>query len=99
MTEIPFSLIFDNVLLSSLGPEIPVRLKLLSDAKVNINSKISSFGINNALVELLLKFEFEVLVYIPLITKSEKIEISIPIYTSLIEGDVPSIAFGEQLLA
>lgn len=99
LTEIPFSLIFDNVLLSSLGPEIPVRFKLLSDAKVNINSKISSFGINNALVELLLKFEFEVLVYIPLITKSENIEISIPIYSSLIEGDVPSIAFGEQLLA
>lgn len=94
--EIPFSLIYDNVLLSSLGPNIPIRYKLLTDAKVNMISNVSSFGINNALVELLLEFEFDVLIYIPLNSKSEKITMNIPIYSSIIEGEVPSIAFGEH---
>lgn len=94
--EIPFSLVYDNVLLSSFGPSIPIRYKLLTDAKVNMISKVSSFGINNALIELLLEFEFDVLIYIPLNSKSDKITMNIPIYSSIIEGNVPSIAFGEH---
>lgn len=94
--DIPFSLVFDNPLISFIGPNIPISIKLIADVLVDVHSKVSSFGINNALIEILIDFEFEILIFVPLSVTSEKIDIDFPIYSSLFEGEVPSIAFGEH---
>lgn len=94
--EIPFSLVFDNPLLGSLGPSIPICFRLIGNVTSNLESKVSSFGMNNALIELYVHITLDSLVYVPLICQSETINVDLPIYSSLIEGNIPSIALGNH---
>ena len=96
ISEIPFSLIYENPLIASLTPNVPIKYKFTSNVIVDMKSNVVPFGYNNALIEILLDFEFDVFLYIPLKAINEKIKIDIPIYSMIIEGDVPSFAYGEH---
>ncbi len=96
VTEIPFSLIFDNPFLATLGPTIPICFRLMGDVKTDLISKVSSFGLNNGLIELLIQVEIKSMVYVPLLSTSEIIQVELPIYSSILEGEIPSIALGNH---
>jgi len=39
-------------LLSNLGPKIPVKFDLVGEVIINIETKITNYGINNAMMEI-----------------------------------------------
>ena len=91
--NIPSGILFDNVLLSNIGPKIPVRFSLTGDIGSKIETKITNYGINNALVETSAKVDINMRMILPFITEYTTISVSIPIIIKLINGTVPEYYF------
>lgn len=88
--EIPSGIISKNPILSNIGPKIPVRLNLVGDIATDVKTKVTDYGINNAVVEVLVYVEVVEQVILPFISKRVKVEMNIPIALKLIEGNVPN---------
>lgn len=88
--EIPTGVIFGNSFLSNLGPKIPIRFNLIGDISGNINTKVTNYGINNAMIEVTLHIKLTEVVLMPFISKKIKVESNIPISIKIIEGNVPT---------
>lgn len=91
--EIPSGVIFKNALLSNIGPKIPVKLSIIGDIVSTVNTKVTNYGINNAMIEVSIIVEVEEMVILPLTTKKIKVETSIPVAIKLIQGTVPNYYF------
>lgn len=91
--EIPSGVLFGNSFLSNIGPKIPVRFSLLGDIQSNIKTKITNYGINNALIEVSLHVELKILSILPFISEEVKIQNNIPLSIKMIEGNIPNYYF------
>lgn len=91
--EIPGGMIFKNSLLSNLGPRIPVRLNLVGDVVSNINTKITNYGINNALMEVNVNIELTEQVILPFASKQVPYNVQVPVAIKMIQGTVPNYYF------
>lgn len=90
IAEVPSGVIFNNVILANLGPKIPIRLTLVGDINVNIVTKVSNYGINNALMEVSIHFDIESKAILPFSSQNVRIETDVPIAIKIIQGTVPS---------
>lgn len=90
---IPTGLAFKNVFLSNLGPKIPVRFRLTGEIRSNLQTKITNYGINNALLEVNMHVEITQMLLLPFSTSSIKVEGNYPLIVKLIEGIVPDTYF------
>lgn len=90
---IPTGLAFKNVFLSNLGPKIPVRFRLTGEIGSNLETKITNYGINNALLEVNMHVEISQMLLLPFSTSSIKVEGNYPLIVKLIEGTVPDAYF------
>ena len=86
--EIPSGVVFGNSFLSNIGPKIPVKFSLVGDIVSYINTKITDYGINNALIEVNIVLELSEQVILPFLTNRIEIESSIPVALKLIQGSV-----------
>lgn len=91
--EIPSGIVFNNVLLANIGPKVPVKLSLTGDILTNIHTKVTDYGINNAVVEVVINVEVYEQVILPFTTKRVTINTDIPIAVKLIQGEIPSYYF------
>lgn len=89
MYEIPLGQITDNAILSSLGPNIPVRFYLIGDVHTDIKRTVKEYGINNAIHEVLIYTEVTVQVIIPFSSDTKRITNSIPVIDITVPGEVP----------
>lgn len=92
--EIPSGVIFNNSFLANIGPKIPVKLSLVGDVISNVNTKVTNYGINNALIEVSVYIQIEAKVILPFITDTIMVETDIPVAMKLIQGVVPDYLFG-----
>lgn len=86
---IPSGVAFNNVLLSNLGPKIPIKLEMIGSVISGIETKVTNYGINNALIELYLTIEVNLNVILPFISKKETIKTSVPLALKMLKGRVP----------
>ena len=91
--EMAITTIFDNPLLGNLGPRIPVRIFMLGSTSSNINTKITNYGINNALIETSIVIDLKLQIVLPYKTEKVSFQNSIPISLKLIQGIVPNYYF------
>ena len=87
--NIPTGVIFGNTILSNIGPKIPVKFSLIGSVTSNINTKITNYGINNALIEVYVDISVELEVILPLMTDNVLVTSSIPIAIKLVQGNIP----------
>lgn len=92
--EIPVGLITNNIFLSNLGVKIPVRYSMVGDIISNIETKVSSYGINNALIEVDIYVEVSMIINLPFVTDRVTISNRIPLAIKVIQGVVPSYYLG-----
>lgn len=92
--EIPFNLFFDNVILATFGPKIPVRFNVIGDIKGSLSSEINNFGINNALINIILDISISSRISIPLTSKIVTNNIKMPVFSKVFTGEVPSLLYG-----
>lgn len=91
--EIPSGVVFNNALLSNLGPKVPVKFNLVGNIVSYINTKVTNYGINNALIEVNIVLELSEQVILPFLTDKIQIMTSVPVALKLIQGTVPNYYF------
>jgi len=78
-------------LLGNLGPKIPIRFNVIGQVQSTIDTKISEFGINNAVVEVNILLTVNVQIIAPLATRKSVVTQRIPVAMGLIQSTVPQI--------
>lgn len=86
---IPLGQITDNAILSTLGPDIPVRFYLIGDVHTDVKKSLVEYGINNAVHQIAIFVEVKVQVVIPFATETTTISNTIPVVEYAVHGDVP----------
>lgn len=94
--NIPTGVIFNNSLLANLGPKFPIRIKIVGDIITNIYTKVTNYGINNAVVEVSIKVDVTTKAILPFSSKLITVSSDIPLTIKLMQGNVPSYYFGNS---
>ena len=94
--KIPSGAVFNNTLLSNIGPKVPVRLNLVGSITSNISAKTTNYGINNALIELYVDIKVTLEVILPYTKRKTSVETSVPIALKMMQGSVPSYYSGSS---
>ncbi len=55
--EVPLGLASNNIFFNSFGPKIPIRVNYLGNVSLDVKSRVTNYGINNALVEIYIYIE------------------------------------------
>lgn len=88
--EIPVGVLFGNSLFANLGPVIPVKLSFLGQVTTHLNTKVESYGINNAYLELYVHIEVMTRITMPMMTEEKKVKLDVPLTMKMIQGKVPT---------
>ncbi|MDD5865473.1 MAG: sporulation protein YunB [bacterium] len=88
--EVPFLISSDNILLANIGPKIMIKYDFTNSILANIETKVTNFGINNALIEIYLHLEINYLITIPLNIEKHKEKYDLLLNSKVIQGKVPS---------
>lgn len=93
---VPFFIASDNIIISSLGPKVKFKYEIMNNVKGKIKTKVTDFGVNNALVEMYFELEIGYLVVIPMNKKESVLKTEILISSKVINGKVP-IFYGKNI--
>lgn len=93
---VPFFIASDNIIISSLGPKIKFKYEIIDKVKGKIKTKVTDFGVNNALVEMYFELEIGYLVVIPMNKKESVLKTEILISSKVINGKVPTF-YGKNI--
>ena len=88
--RIPIGILTNNAILANFGPEIPVRLRYVGDVNSNVSTKITPYGINNAMVEIGVHLEMTAQIILPFVTEKMLLECDIPLAIKMVQGSVPT---------
>lgn len=91
---VPSGIIFKNSLFSSIGPHIPINLKVIGNVVSDIKTEVQEYGINNSLITVSVNITVEMMVILPLTSKEIKISNQVPIVIKLIQGKIPEFYTG-----
>ena len=94
--ELPLGAITGNIFLNSLGTKIPLKLKIIGDVISEIDSNISEYGLNNALLKIDIKTTINTRIIIPFSSKEMKFITRIPLTIKVIQGTVPNYFLPNQ---
>ncbi len=86
---VPLGVLTGNMLLSEIGPNIPIRLQLLGYINSNIETNIKEYGINNVLMEMYIQIDTKSRVVLPFASKDIIVVNKIPVSYKLIQGNIP----------
>ena len=92
--EIPIGVVTNNSTLSNLGPKIPIKVSLNGELKSQLKTKIENYGINNALIKLIINVEVSEQIVMPLTSREVIFDTDIIIAMKMIQGDVPGYYIG-----
>lgn len=87
--EVPSGVVFGNAFLANAGPKIPVKIKYSGNVGLDVKTKVKSYGINSALIEVYVYIEVTQRTILPFQSKDIKLTSEIPIVMKVIKGAVP----------
>ena len=88
--NLPFFVGTNNIFLSSLGPKIPVHIHFTGSLLTNIKTKVTNYGLNNALLEIYITILINEQLITPVTKENLKLNYDILIAAKVINGKVPS---------
>lgn len=97
--EVSIGLAYNNAFMSHFGPSIPVLYELMGDFKTSLSTTVDSFGINNAVIKLLMNISFQTQVILPFVGDKVEFNYEAPIAINIIKGDVPFNITGSEEIA
>lgn len=89
-SDIPFGLIFNNVLLANLGPKIKLKFNFIGSIISEVETEAKPYGINNAILEMRIKVTVNGQIILPFVSEEVTISNVIPISVNIVQGNVPS---------
>ena len=87
--NISFFISSDYAFLSNLGPKLTIKINYIDSILTNIYSKITNYGMNNALVEAYLKISITGKIITPVSNYEENVDYEMLIASKVINGRVP----------
>lgn len=91
--KVPIMISTNNILIANIGPKVYIPVNFASSVLTNIKSKITNYGMNNALVELYVTIKIYTNIISPMEPVSNVIEYDVLIASMVINGRVPE-AYG-----
>lgn len=87
---IPLGSITKNPIFNSRGPKIPVRMEVIGSVLSGVHTKVTEYGINNSLIEMVVRVEVSEKVILPMITDNITVVNEIPFSYKIIKGKIPT---------
>lgn len=88
--EIPLGSLSGNGFLANLGPIVPVKMSFLGQVSSNLKTKVTSYGINNLLLEIYIHVEIKEKISLPKSSEVATVKIEAPLSLKIISGVVPN---------
>lgn len=88
--EIPIGLLTSHFFFANIGPVIPIRFSFVGTMDANLKSKITPYGINNALVELYILVEVTEKITMPVSSEEVLITLEVPLISQIMTGKIPT---------
>lgn len=92
--EIPSGIVTNNYIFAGLGPKIPVKISLTGEFESYVSTDVKEYGINNAMITIYINIKVSEQITMPFITNKITIENKIPIFMSLVNGNIPNYYIG-----
>lgn len=90
LLNVPIFLGSNNIFLNNLGPMIPIIINFNGSLLTNIKTKVTNYGLNNALLEMYITIELDKLIITPLVQDEKKFYYDILIGAVVVNGTVPN---------
>lgn len=87
--KFPLFLASSYALISNLGPEVYLKINFIETILTNIKTKVTNYGLNNALLEIYVTVELNQELISPVVKDNFKINYDILIASKIINGRVP----------
>lgn len=94
--EIPLGNLLDSNLLLGRGPDIPVKIIMLTSSYADFRNELTSVGINQSKHQIILELTVEIDVLMPWEVRSTKVLSEVLIAETIVVGKVPETYFGIQ---
>lgn len=91
---IPLGSGLNNNLFYNMGPKIPLKINFIGSILTNLETKITNYGLNNALVELFVYIEFHNQIISSFKTEDQVFKYNTVIASEMINGAVPNFYNG-----
>lgn len=86
-----------NLLLANIGPKIPLNLKTVGNTSAKINTKITEYGLNNAMIEINVELVTTIAIQMPFMSKEVTVKNIVPLSMEIIQGIVPETYLNNNL--
>ncbi len=93
---VPFLAGSKIALLNNFGPTLSIKINYINAILTNIYTKVTNYGLNNALVEAYIRITIDGLITTPITEKKTSVSYDFLISSKLINGKVPGI-YGDYL--
>lgn len=87
--EIPLGSLTGNGFLANLGPIVPVKMSFLGQVSSNLKTQVTSYGINNLLLEVYIQVEVKEKITLPKSSDIATVKVEAPLSIKIISGVVP----------
>lgn len=87
--NIPIGAVTGNVFLTNIGTKIPLKITIMGDVLSTMETEVTEYGLNNALLKIGIKVTINTRVIAPFTSKEFTIEHTIPISIKVIQGKIP----------
>ena len=87
--DIPLGIISNSPFLANLGPKIPVTIRFINSVFSNVKTRLTNYGINNAMIEVYLNVTISYEVILPVTKETKEKSYELLIDSKLIQGKVP----------
>lgn len=88
--EVPLGALTGNGFVANLGPVIPLRMSFLGQVSSHLKTKVTSYGINNLLLEVYVEVEIKEKISLPKSSDIVAIKVEAPLSIKVISGVVPN---------
>lgn len=92
--EVPVGVAFKNSFFSNIGPKIPVKVQYSGNVGLDVKSRVKSYGLNSALIELFIYVEVTQSTILPFQSKDVKVTSEIPVVMKVVKGQIPNYFSG-----
>lgn len=92
--ELPSGLLLKNNLLSNIGPKIPIKLSMRGSILSNIETSVTNYGINNAMIKVSIRISVDQQIVLPFTLEKVSVDTSIPIIIKIVKGNIPKYYSG-----
>lgn len=94
--EVPILHNSNNVILRELSPSVPIVYTLIGNVLIDSDSYVSSYGINNTLIEVNMNIVLNMRVILPFKSENFTIEREITLVSKIVHGSIPSTFLGNN---